>query len=222
MRFGIILAGILALVLLLKWQFPYAAAAPDQWLRVLYLGLLLVLIGGSWTMRRANVGQSARYALIWFGIVMALVLAYSFRAELPYRRMMAELVPNRMQMTEAGELTVRAAQDGHFHIEAEVNGQPVDFMVDTGASDIVLSPRDAQRAGFEIDTLNYSRAYRTANGYGKGAPVRIDTLTVGPIVLRDLPASVNGADMDESLLGMAFLKELRSYSVEGDRLILKP
>lgn len=223
MRFGLILLAVLGLVVLLKWQFPYAVQNSDQMLRVFYLVLLIVLIGsGSGMLRRLKAPQAARDALIWVIIVLALVLAYSFRGDIRESRLFGELVPSRIQQTSDGGYSVNLGADGHFHIEAEVNGVLLRFMVDTGASDIVLSPSDARAAGFDVDTLNYTRTYHTANGVVSGAPVRLDMMAVGPMTLRDVPASVNSAAMDTSLLGMAFLKQFRRYDVNDDTLTLYP
>lgn len=222
MRILFLLLAMAGLILFLQWQFPYAVTDNGQWLRILYMLMWLVLIGGGWRLRRLNLSKSLEYAVIWLAVIVLLVTAYSFHGGVAYNRFVAELLPDRVQVGAGGTLSVRASQDGHFHIEADVNGVPVGFMVDTGASDIVLSPRDAQRAGFPVETLNYSRTYRTANGMVSGAPVMIDTLAVGPVTLRHVPASVNGAAMDESLLGMSFLNRLKGYSVDGDTLTLVP
>jgi aspartyl protease family protein len=106
-------------------------------------------------------------------------------------------------------------------VTATVNGLPVDFLVDTGASDIVLSPADAARLGYAPESLHFTRQYVTANGIGRGAPVRLGSLAVGPIAYADLPASVNEAPMAESLLGMTFLRRLESYEVRRDVMILR-
>ncbi len=95
------------------------------------------------------------------------------------------------------------------------------FLIDTGASDIVLAPEDARRIGIDMGALTYSRSYQTANGLGEGAPLRIDSLRMGPIWLTDVPASVNRAPMDTSLLGMSFLRQIGSFEIEGRRMRLK-
>jgi len=118
-------------------------------------------------------------------------------------------------------MVLSARADGQFVVEARVNGQPVRFMVDTGASDLMLSPADAARLGFDLDTLAYTHPYQTANGRVYGAPVRLGEVAVGPIVLRNVKASVNGAPLDHSLLGMSFLGRLGGFSVDGSRLTLR-
>ena len=94
--------------------------------------------------------------------------------------------------------------------------------MDTGASDIVLSPADAARAGFERSELAFNRQYQTANGIGWGAPVVLRSIEAGAIRFRGVAASVNDAPMSESLLGMSFLDRLAGFEVRGDSLILRP
>ena len=88
-----------------------------------------------------------------------------------------------------------------------VNGVPVDFMVDTGASHIVLAPQDAARLGYTPRDLDFSQAFESANGTVRAAPVELRELRVGQLQLYDLEASVNGSDLPISLLGMSFLQQ---------------
>jgi aspartyl protease family protein len=97
---------------------------------------------------------------------------------------------------------------------------PVRFILDTGASDVMLSPFDARRLGFDPAALSYTRIYQTANGTVAGAPVVLPSLEIGSIRLTNLPASVMQTDSGTSLLGMSFLSRLASYKVDGSRLTL--
>jgi clan AA aspartic protease (TIGR02281 family) len=119
------------------------------------------------------------------------------------------------------EYVVEAGPGGHYVIEASVNGAPVTFLVDTGASDIVLTVDDARRIGLQPRTLDYSERYATANGEVRGAPVTLRELRIGQLRLFDVAASVNEAPLGISLLGMDFLEQLSSYEVERGRLILR-
>jgi aspartyl protease family protein len=223
MRIWLLVFFAIGLMLLLKWQFPYAASDTDQQLRIVYLIAMLILIGGgSRLLSRMTLSQAARDMFLWLAIILLLVFGYSFRHELKNNRIFAELVPARVQQTEEGAMSVQSSEDGHFHIEAEVNGVLIDFLVDTGASDIVLSQHDAQAAGYYVVSLNYNHIHHTANGIVSTAPISIKKLVVGSIVLHDLPASVNKVPMEESLLGMTFLNQMKSYSVDGNRLTLTP
>jgi aspartyl protease family protein len=106
-------------------------------------------------------------------------------------------------------------------VEAVVNGTPVTFLVDTGASDIVLRMADAERLGFQPATLRFTQRFATANGEVRGAPVMLREFRVGEFSLFDVPASVNEAPLRMSLLGMSFLRQLDGYGVENGRLVLR-
>jgi aspartyl protease family protein len=213
---------LLLAVAALYWRFPYALDDENTLQRLLYLVLLLLIIVlGAGRIKREMMPKLLRNGVIWVAVMLLLVLGYSFRDGLS-RRLVGELMPQQVQQNADGSIEVRASEGGHFFIEAKVNETHVRFMVDTGASDIVLSPRDAERAGLHPEVLSYDRSYSTANGYGSGAEVTLDTLAVGSFSLSRLSASVNKADMSHSLLGMSFLKRLRSFRVEDNTLVLIP
>jgi clan AA aspartic protease (TIGR02281 family) len=119
------------------------------------------------------------------------------------------------------EYVVEADPSGHYLIEAAVNGAPVTFLVDTGASDIVLTLEDARRAGLHPRTLAFTQRFATANGEVRGAPVVLREVRIGQLRRFDIAASVNEAPLGVSLLGMSFLEQLSSYEVERGRLILR-
>jgi aspartyl protease family protein len=119
------------------------------------------------------------------------------------------------------EYVVEADSSGHYLIEATVNGAPVTFLVDTGASDIVLTLDDARRVGLRPRSLEYTQRFATANGEVRGAPVVLREVRIGQARLFDVSASVNEAALDVSLLGMSFLEQLSGYEVERGRLILR-
>ena len=93
-------------------------------------------------------------------------------------------------------------------------------MVDTGATNLVLSQQDARRAGFSLDSLNFVLPTNTANGRVYGAGVVLERVELGGFVDRDVRAMVNGGTMNDSLLGMTYLDRFRSLTVEGDELLL--
>ena len=217
-------AALFALVLFLIGRFPAALDGATSQARLVYLLLLLAVLGGSVLLhRRARPGATLRHAAIWIAIGLGLVIAYSYRDLLPelQGRLLGELMPARGVATGDGAISFRARHDGHFHAEALVDGTAVLFLVDTGASDVVLSPGDARRLGFDPDRLAYTQIFNTANGTVRGAPVRLGEITIGPIRLTNVRASVNEAPMPRSLLGMTFLGRLRSYEVSGGKLTLR-
>jgi clan AA aspartic protease (TIGR02281 family) len=118
------------------------------------------------------------------------------------------------------EYVIQAGSGGHFVLEATVNGVPVTFLVDTGASSVVLTMEDAERLGFRPENLRFTERFASANGEVRAAPVVLRELRIGQFSMFDMPASVNEAPLRVSLLGMSFLKQLHGYGVEDGRLIL--
>ncbi len=121
----------------------------------------------------------------------------------------------------AHELVVSQDAEGGFQVVGQVNGQPVRFMIDTGATETVLAPQDARRLGVDLSGLTFDRQSETANGLGLGAPYQARTLEIGPIRLTDFKMEINKAPMSSSLLGLSFLNRLDSFEVKGRKLYLK-
>lgn len=128
---------------------------------------------------------------------------------------------NFLHEPEYVEVRFPISAGGRIMVEAKVDGVPVHFLVDTGASDVVLSPRDAECIGFDHAKLRFDQAYRTASGTISGAPVTLGQIAVGPIHMKNVKATVNGRAMDTSLLGMSFLSRLSGFSVTDGTLILR-
>ena len=187
--------------------------------------VIMIVAGSSGLifMRRIQFGRAARDICIWIGVGVILVLGYGYQDELRQvgARLLATLVPGYAASTGAHEMVLTVGADGHFHVIGTVNGTAVDFLVDTGASDIVLSPGDARGVGIDVRDLTYSRMYETANGVGRGAPVTLASLRVGPIQLSNLAASVNQAEMRYSLLGMTFFRDVAAFEVRGHNLFIR-
>jgi aspartyl protease family protein len=123
-------------------------------------------------------------------------------------------------VTDAGRVEVPQARDGHFYLTLLVNGTPVEFMVDTGASQVVLTDADARRIGLDTADLAFVGRAMTANGEVQTAPVRLASVELGPVVDRDLRAFVNRGEMDKSLLGMSWLQRWQRIEITGGALVL--
>jgi aspartyl protease family protein len=188
--------------------------------------LWLVALGGALIVHiRARPGTALKQAAVWVLVGAGLVLAYSFRDDaLAIKdRIVAELLPYQGRVAADGQAVVfRRARGGHFVVEADVDGVDMRFLVDTGASEVVLSPADAQRLGFDLDRLRFDRVFITANGRVKAASVMLARIAIGPIAVHNVRAAVNGVPMDVSLLGMSFLDRIGGYRVERDTLTLLP
>jgi aspartyl protease family protein len=140
---------------------------------------------------------------------------------------MSELVPPGDVVAVDGpqgerSVRIRRRGDGHFIAKAQINGQTVPMLVDTGATSIVLKPADARAAGIDIDRLSFTVPVQTANGPAFAAAVRLRQIALGSIVVEGLDALVaRPGVLQESLLGMNFLRRLRSYEFSGDFLTLR-
>jgi aspartyl protease family protein len=129
-----------------------------------------------------------------------------------------------MQATAAlgAVVEIKAARNGHFNAEAEINGRPVEVMIDTGASMVALSYEDAERAGLYLNKSDFSRAVSTANGVARVAPVTLDRVSIGDITVRDVPAAVaEPGRLRTSLLGMSFLNRLSRFDMRSGTLVLQ-
>ncbi len=195
----------------------------DDKFNIFYMLFLLVLIGSSVIVRFRN--KPLRFfkgMLIWIAIILGLVLLSSYHNNLIdlKDRLMGELNPSRAASNDDGSISFRMSEDGHYHIQAEVNGHSVDFLLDTGASDVVLSLKTAERIGINIKDLRFTKTYNTANGKISGAPVILDTITTGTITMHGVTASVNNSELEKPLLGMSFLTKLKGYEVRDGVLTL--
>ena len=182
-RLILLIAALVVGVLALLWRFPYAMANGGDWASLGYLLALLVMVSAGLAWQRPNLPNMFRHAAIWVGVVIVIGMGYAYRFELSAvrDRFLGELVPGQGQEGTGGEIRLRVGGGGHFRLEAFVNDLPVQFLVDTGASDVVLAPADAVRVGFDLNQLNYSRRYQTANGIVNGVPVELGRVQIGPI-----------------------------------------
>lgn len=187
---------------------------------------VVVLVSGE----RARPLQAIRNFAVWGALALVLIGLYSYRDDISdiAHRVAGELAPPGYSLTVRSEqdgehaVRVRRRLDGHFAVRGAINGQPMTLLVDTGASTVVLKPADAARAGIDTRNLGYTAAVQTANGTTYAAPVRLRSITIGPIELRDVEALVaKPGSLNENLLGMSFLRRLRSYEFSKDFLTLR-
>lgn len=189
--------------------------APDDLPRLVYLVLLLAVVGGYFLIEsRGRLGRSTQQAAIWGLIFLGAVAVAGLWGDLRRAALPGEA------LVRGDALEVPVAQDGHYYLTAEVNGVRVLFVVDTGASDIVLTQRDAERAGLNPAGLAYFGTAMTANGRVATAPVTLDRFAVGGVEETRVPAVVNGGALDTSLLGMSWLGA-HEATFSRDRLVIR-
>ncbi|WMS42058.1 TIGR02281 family clan AA aspartic protease [Acuticoccus sp. MNP-M23] len=187
--------------------------------------ILLVVLGAIlFGMRQVRLPEVVRAAAIWLGALAVLLGVYAYRVPLETagREIASVLVPG-MAVNDGNKVMVRRGFQGHFVIGGAVDGAPVNFIFDTGASLVVLAAEDASRAGFHPEGLDYRVPVMTAAGMTEVAPVILDEISVGSIRLSRVRAAIaKPGDLGTSLLGMTFLNRLSGYEVRRDRLVLNP
>jgi aspartyl protease family protein len=118
--------------------------------------------------------------------------------------------------------TITRDQRGHFTTDGRVDGRRLDFMVDTGASVIALTEREAGRLGIWPVRNDYTAQVRTANGVVRAAPVMLRSVDIGGLVVRDVRALVvPGNALGENLLGLSYLTRLKRFEYSNNRLVLE-
>jgi len=117
---------------------------------------------------------------------------------------------------------VLSANDyGHFHAVAQIRGQQVEFMTDTGATYVALSYETAQKLGLAPQNLRFNGRSTTANGVARVASVILDTIRIGDITVKDVQAVIaEPGRMTQNLLGMSFIKQLSGFELNGARLTM--
>jgi aspartyl protease family protein len=141
-------------------------------------------------------------------------------AEAETNRIPAPRAANKISLGSLVE--IKAESNGHFNTEADINGRPIDVMIDTGATMVALSYEDAERAGIYLNRSDFTRAVSTANGIARVAPVTLDRVSVGNITVRNVPAAVaEPGRLKTSLLGMSFLSRLSRFDMRSGRLVLQ-
>lgn len=187
-----------------------------DWGNLIYLGALLaVLLSYMLVASRRQMGQMMRHGALWTLIFLGAILGVVI-----FNDLRAEFTPRAAMTGEA--IAIPRAMDGHFYLTLAVNGQPVRFVVDTGASQIVLSQDDAKRVGIDAANLIYSARANTANGVVETAPVRLAEITFEGITRRNMAAVVNRGQMDQSLLGMTYLSGFSRILIENGQMRLEP
>lgn len=117
-------------------------------------------------------------------------------------------------------LQIDRSPDGHFYAEVSINGTPVHFLIDTGATVVALTRDDARRAGLAISARMDGVVGQGASGEVRGEYVLIDRIDLGNVSAEEMPAIVLDAGQ-QSLLGQSFLQEFDSVEIKGDKILLR-
>ena len=185
----------------------------DIFAQATYLVLLgLLLSAGMWTRSRKNLSQTAQHGAIWVLIFIAAIGAFGVWGDI--ERHLGS------QSTQGNRITVPISRDGHYHLRLKVNDVAVDFVIDTGATDIVLNKQDAKRIGVDVSTLSFYGRAATANGIVETSSITLDTIQIGDVVDHDVQAVVSGGELFGSLLGMGYLQRWGRIEIANEVLSL--
>ncbi len=185
--------------------------------RVAYLVLLLLAVAG-WFIaeNRVSLGKTMRMALVWGLIFLGVIAGVGLWSDIR-----TDVIPQQSVVADGARIEVPRAFDGHYYLTLNLNGEPVDFVVDTGASDVVLTRDDAARIGIDLDNLVYSGRAMTANGAVRTASTRVDAVEIGGIRDTGVRVSINEGEMPGSLLGMSYLQRFERIEISDGRLVLE-
>lgn len=194
--------------------------ANDTMLGGLYLMMAAMLVFGALMARREPAAKMLTMALAWIAIFAAGFVLFTFRDNFGWvaQRLKAEAVGTPVQ--QGTETRIPMAIDGHFWVDAKVNGKDVKFLVDSGATMTTIDRQTAREAGVQV-SAHPDEFVRTGNGIIRVSSGRVADLEVGGIKRSDVGIQV--ADNDElNVLGMNFLSSLSRWGVEGRWLVLVP
>jgi aspartyl protease family protein len=175
------------------------------------------------TLLRKRFSRALETAMLWVAVALLLALSYGFQSELREvadRFSAAYLSGHAAARSRVVEIT-RGGQ-GNFAVAAHLNSARISMVLDTGASSVVLTQDAAKAAGLPVEVLTYTVPIETANGRTRAAPVTLNSIAVGGIVERSVPALIaQPGQLRTNLLGMTFLNRLESWEVRGDKLVMR-
>ena len=187
----------------------------DQTADAIYLSLLGGTLLLSYLLAsRINIGKMLQQMGIWVLIFMGAIAVIGMWPEIQ------RTITPRQSVVNGTTIVLPRALDGHYYLTLDINNVPVEFVVDTGASQVVLTQDDAKRIGLNPSSLSYLGTASTANGTVRTAAVRLDTVSLGAITDTSVRAVVNDGQMFGSLLGMTYLSNFDSITIKDGQLIL--
>ena len=191
-------------------QFSHAGS--HFWLAVLLAigAFVLIAMAGSRSGRAAAGGA----IVASLGVALLIGLGYGYRSG-------SGDLTQRLLPPSKSSAAFAAASDASYQVDATVDGTSIHFLVDTGASDVVLRLEDATRLGLDPSRLDFSDRMTTSDGVVRGANVTLDEMKIGAVTVYHLPAMVTEGDLDVSLLGMRFLARLAEVTIKDGVLTIR-
>jgi len=192
----------------------------DVMLGSLYILMATMLVLGGLMARREPQAKLLTLALAWVAIFAAGFVLFTFRDNLGWvaQRLRAEATGAPVEQGET--IRIPMAIDGHFWVQGKINGEPVKFLVDSGATMTTIGSETADRAGVAVEP-GRDQLVRTGNGIVRVASGSADRLEIGSIERQGMRLHVAEGE-DLNVLGMNFLSSLQRWGVEGRWLVLQP
>lgn len=182
---------------------------------LIYLGVLGAILIFSFLSWKNSFSKFIRFGLIWFVIFLLAILLALFWENYLYKKTNVDNLKNGQN-----ELVLTRSGDGHFYINLDINNHPIDFLVDTGASSIILSNNDGKKLGFDKEALKYWKSANTANGEILISPIILDQIKMGPISYSNVKAFISQKNMKKSLLGMSFINRFKKLEINQSKMTI--
>ena len=182
---------------------------------LIYLAILcaiLIFFFFSW---KNSLRKFIKFGLIWFIIFIFFIVV-----ALVWENYRSEKSSLNIFDKDLERLTLKTASDGHFYVTLSINNKPINFLIDTGATAMILSKKDGEKLGFNVDKLNFSQLAQTANGEILISPVVFDKVSLGFKNFSNVKAFISHTDMEKSLLGMRFLSRLKKLELDRNIMII--
>ena len=189
----------------------------DNLARLIYLVLLgSVIAGYFFAQNRNNLGKTAQQAAVWGLIFVGAVAVIGLWGDIRN-----SVMPSQSYIEGQATVIVPRSSDGHYYVTLEIDDTPVRFVIDIGASDVVLTQEDARKIGIDVNNLFFGGIANTANGEVSTARVKLHNVRLGEITDPVVAASVNAGEMDTSLLGMSYLQRYNKIELGGGKMVLR-
>lgn len=188
---------------------------PSDWPRLVYLAVIVAALLGAYLLAsRRNIRKFVTHSGFWLFAFIGTVVVFGLWDDIRNTAM------PRSAVVSDEKITLRREYDGHFYSMVRINGEPIRFLVDTGASELVLSKPDAEAVGLDIGELQFWGRASTANGEVRTASATLSEVRLGSRIERNFRASVNEGEMDISLLGQSYLRGFAKIEIAGDTMSL--
>ncbi|MEM9579461.1 MAG: TIGR02281 family clan AA aspartic protease [Pseudomonadota bacterium] len=188
----------------------------DDIANLFYLGLLAAaLLVAFVASARAGMNRILQQMTVWALIFVGVIAAYGM-----WEDIRSTVLPQQSVMLDGARIELPRARDGHYYAVANINGTPTRFVVDTGATGVVLTKSAARKAGIDVDTLAYLNQAQTANGTVNIARTRVRSFGLPGAEIENFRVMVNEGEMRESLMGMSYLQTFSKIEIAGGQLVL--